>query len=199
MPLPALTINNSQLGIPLKEDFHKKLKSNTIGSFRSNGDLKTLLPEDIFDSLFDPIPDNLDVRKLITIPNRNEKHYLNNAAFGRAYDDVLNLSSKLRLFAETNPDTFYDQACLHLIDNTYDVLEDFFDTDKIVLVPNCSFGLRSIMERLVREKHHPRDILLSFLVLHSHGKPLPPPWPIQIPGNSLPRSVFLKVREGKVK
>ena len=128
--MPALTINsNSQLGIPMKEDFNKKLEKRSIGSFRSNGDLKTLLPEDIFSSLFDPIPDNLDVRKLITIPNSNGKHYLNNAAFGRAYDDVLTLSSKLRLFAETNPDTFYDQACLPLIDNTYDVLEDFFDTD----------------------------------------------------------------------
>ena len=83
MPMPALTTNNSQFVIPLKEGLKKELKKSTIGSFRNNADLKTLLPHDIFSSLFDPIPDNLDVRKLITIPNSNGKHYLNNAAFGR--------------------------------------------------------------------------------------------------------------------
>ena len=60
-------------------------------------------------------------RSLITIPESNGKHLLNNAAFGRAYKDVLSLSSKLRHFAETNPDTFYDQACLPLVDHTYEV------------------------------------------------------------------------------
>ena len=54
---------------------------------------------------------------------QTDKHFLNNAAFGRAYDSVLELSFKLRRFAETSPDIFYDQACLPLVDYTYSVLQ----------------------------------------------------------------------------
>ena len=134
---------------------HNMFKSKgTIGSFRNNLDIKTLLPEDLYSDIFDPIPDNLDVRTLISLPQGNGRHYLNNAAFGRAYDDVLTLSGKLRTFAETHPDVFYDQACLSLIEHTYQVLETFFGTDKMVLVPNCTMGLRSVMERLVKDGRH---------------------------------------------
>jgi hypothetical protein len=49
---------------------------------------------------------------------------------------------------------FYDQACLPLINNTYKVLEDFLGTKQIVLVPNCTFGIRSVVEHLTHEKGH---------------------------------------------
>ncbi len=38
--------------------------------------------------------------------------FLNNGAFGRAYDRVRNLSTELRKFAEENPDVFYDQVTI---------------------------------------------------------------------------------------
>jgi len=153
-PMPGLTVPNHQNSNLDNSIGCKMGKKGAIGSFRSSQDVKSLLPSDIHSDIFDPIPENIDIRSLITIPESNGKHLLNNAAFGRAYKDVLSLSSKLRHFAETNPDTFYDQACLPLVDHTYEVLEDFFGTDKIVLVPNCTIGLRSVMERLIQEKKH---------------------------------------------
>ena len=51
---------------------------------------------------------------------------------------MLKLNSRLREFSETHPDIFYDQACLPLINYTYQVLEEFFQTDQLVLVPNCT-------------------------------------------------------------
>ena len=160
MPMPALTLNNGPIGkpigtpLPYGEGKKENVKRGNIGSFRSNKDLKSLLPADIYSALFEPVPDDLDIRSLITLPRNQGKHHLNNAAFGRAYDEVLALSGKLRHFAETDPDTFYDQACLPLIDHTYSVLEQFFCTEQLVLVPNCSFGLRAVVERLVRARRH---------------------------------------------
>ena len=158
MPMPGLILSEPMTpGKSVDNQVEKKMvktKKGTIGSFRNNLDIKTLLPPDLHSDIFDPIPDNLDVGSLITIPESHGRHYLNNAAFGRAYDDVLSLSNKLRNFAETNPDTFYDQACLPLVDYTYQVLENFFGTDQMVLVPNCTLGLRSVMERLVKSGDH---------------------------------------------
>ena len=135
------------------EELQKKSKIVSIGSFRSSFNLRTILPDDIYSSLFDPVPDNLDIKKLITVPDNKRRHFLNNAAFGRAYDDVRNLGDRLRQFAESNPDTFYDQACLPLINHTYEVLEDFFKTDKIVMTPNCTFGMRAVLERIIADGH----------------------------------------------
>jgi len=154
--MPALTIPRqpSVAFPPMQKVPFRKESRQKFGSFRSNGDIKSLIPKDLYSAIFDEIPDNLDVKNLITVEQGLERHYLNNAAFGRAYDDVLDLSFKLKRFAETNPDIFYDQTCLPLISHTYDVLEDFFGTEKLVLVPNCTFGIKTVIEHLVREKNH---------------------------------------------
>jgi len=156
MPMPALTIpRNPPTGphIGQKVPFRKDSKQ-TFGSFRNTGDIKNLIPKDLYSAIFDEIPDNLDPKNLIKVEETGDKHFLNNAAFGRAYDDVLDLSFKLKNFAETNPDIFYDQVCLPLVNHTYDVLEEFFGTENVVLVPNCTFGIKSILEHLVQEKGH---------------------------------------------
>jgi len=157
MPLPALTITNSvapAVTSSCKIRRCSESRSKSIGSFRNIQDVKSLVPENLYRAIYDDIPDGLDVGSLITIDATQNKHYLNHAAFGHAYDSVLELSLNLRRFAEQNPDVFYDQACLPLINNTYKVLEEFFKTKQVVLVPNCTFGLRSILEHLTREKGH---------------------------------------------
>jgi hypothetical protein len=149
--MPALTFKSSGT-FPSKEKAEEK--QPTIGSFRDNVDIRSLLPPDLYSAIFDPIPDNLELDDLITIRKNEGKHYLNNAAFGRAYDEVLKLNSRLREFAETQPDIFYDQACLPLIKHTYRVLEDFLLTDQMVLVPNCTFGLKAVLDHLVKDRQH---------------------------------------------
>ena len=83
--MPALTIPGSET-YPTKEKGEEK--QPTIGSFRDNVDIRSLLPPDLYSAIFDPIPDNLDLNDLISIKKNQGKHYLNNAAFGRAYDEV---------------------------------------------------------------------------------------------------------------
>eukprot|EP00090_Calanus_glacialis_P047225 TRINITY_DN9685_c0_g1_i1.p1 TRINITY_DN9685_c0_g1~~TRINITY_DN9685_c0_g1_i1.p1 ORF type:complete len:1465 (-),score=349.19 TRINITY_DN9685_c0_g1_i1:88-4482(-) len=156
MPMPALTLpRQPSLAFPpiQKVPFRKESRQK-LGSFRNCEDIKSLIPRDLYSAIFDDVPDDLDVNNLIAVDEGHDKHYLNNAAFGRAYEDVLDLSFKLKRFAETHPDIFYDQACLPLINHTYEVLEDFFATENVVLVPNCTFGLKSVIEHLVREKGH---------------------------------------------
>ena len=125
---------------------------NNIGSFRNDPDIQKNLPKNIHDALFNEIPDNLDVAKLITL--KTNKVSLNNGAFGHAYDDVIKLSFMLREFGEFNPEVFYDQVCLPLINHTYEVAERFFGTENVLLVPNCTTGMRCIAEKLVRELNH---------------------------------------------
>ena len=86
--MPALTIHPSGT-FPIKDIASKEEdRRPTIGSFRDNVDIKSLLPSDLYSSIFDPIPDNWDLTELITIKAKQGRHYLNNAAFGRAYDEV---------------------------------------------------------------------------------------------------------------
>ena len=113
-----------------------------------DGDPK--LGKEIFESLFmDNNEDDLDIADLITTRDRNSPvAYLNHGAFGRAYDASMKLSIQLRLFAEENPDLFYDQLLMPLLKNSYSVLEDFFgfesknDGSNCLLVPNCTMGMR---------------------------------------------------------
>jgi 5-histidylcysteine sulfoxide synthase len=153
--MPALTISDSG-SFPSKEfpELKNEVRKTMIGSFRDNVDVKSLLPPDLYSAIFDPIPDDWSLNSLITIKKNQGKHYLNNAAFGRAYDEVLKLNSRLREFSESHPDIFYDQACMPLIKYTYKVLEEFFQTDLMVLVPNCTFGLKSVMDHLVKDRKH---------------------------------------------
>ena len=86
--MPVLTIPPSGT-FPVKEnDTKEEDRKPTIGSFRDNVDIKSLLPSDLYSSIFDPIPDNWNLTDLITIRKNEGRHYLNNAAFGRAYDEV---------------------------------------------------------------------------------------------------------------
>lgn len=151
-PMPSLTINGS-VPTPIscsRKNHHSSGGRKPIGSFRSVADVKTLLPEKLYKAIFDEIPDGLDIKTLISVDSNQKNQYLNNAAFGRAYDSVIDLSIDLRRFAEQSPDVFYDQACMPLIDNTYRVLEDFLGTKQVVLVPNCTFGLQSVVQHLTR-------------------------------------------------
>lgn len=43
------------------------------------------------------------------------------------------------------------QVCLGLVQHSYDVAEDFFKTKEIVLVPNCSMGMKCVLEALVKK------------------------------------------------
>jgi len=155
--MPALTITRTvapALPSPRKARLSSGGRTKSIGSFRSATDIRTVVPEDIYKALHDDIPSDLDFRNLITFDNKQKHQYLNHAAFGRPYDSVLDVSLSLRRFAETHSDVFYDQACLPLISNTYRVLEDFLGTRQVVLVPNCTFGIRSVLEHLVKERGH---------------------------------------------
>ena len=158
-PMPALTLTRT-IAPALPAQRRARLSSGsrpdvkTFGSFRSSNDVKSVLPEDLYRTIHEDIPDDLDIEKLVTIENKDSKQYLNHAAFGRPYDSVLELSMKLRRFAETNADVFYDQACLPLINHTYQVLDEFLGTKQVVLVPNCTLGIRAVLEHLVKEKDH---------------------------------------------
>lgn len=92
MPMPALTISDSG-SFPSKEfpELKNEVRKTMIGSFRDNVDVKSLLPPDLYSAIFDPIPDDWSLNSLITIKKNQGKHYLNNAAFGRAYDEVTTL------------------------------------------------------------------------------------------------------------
>ena len=165
-PMPALTLTRS-ISPARPTDRRARLSSGirpdpkSFGSFRNITDVKSILPDDLYKAIHEEIPDNLDIGTLITFDNKEKKQYLNHAAFGRPYDSVLDLSLKLRRFAESNSDVFYDQACLPLINNTYKVLEDFLGTKQIVLVPNCTLGIRAVLEHLTKEKGHRALALLQ--------------------------------------
>ena len=93
MPMPALTMPALTIppsgSFPVKEIEPKEGdRRPTIGSFRDNVDIKSLLPSDLYSLIFDPIPKNWNLSDLISIKTNQGRHYLNNAAFGRAYDEV---------------------------------------------------------------------------------------------------------------
>lgn len=87
--------------------------------------------------------------------------YLNNAAFGKAYNECYILSSKLHEFSESDPDVYYDQALLPLIENSYEIASDFFKTKNLVLTPNCTIGLKAVVDTLVKTKKHHSFAYLS--------------------------------------
>ena len=93
---------------------------------------------------------------MITFPRKDSSvAHFNNGAFGRAYDASLKLSIQLRLFAEQNPDLFYDQLLMPLLKHSYSVCSDFFgleDNEKCLLVPNCTMGMKAIMDKLLMTK-----------------------------------------------
>jgi len=156
--MPGIVSNSEVNGL-----VEKKKRTKTIGSFRNAPNLKEILPDKLYEAIFAEIADDLDVEKLITVnPDASKsQHYLNHAAFGRAYDEVSKLGHMLQEFSENNPDVFYDQACHPLVEHTYQVLEDFFETENLLLVPNCTFGMKSVMDHLVIEEKHESIALLN--------------------------------------
>ncbi|XP_065674423.1 uncharacterized protein LOC124819331 isoform X2 [Hydra vulgaris] len=127
--------------------------------FSSKKNIKKYLPGNIFNEIFDEISDDLKINELIKTNDKNV--YLDNAAFGRAYSDVISLSLQLKGFAEENPDIFYDQLCVPLTEYTYQVLSEFFNSENVLLVPNCTFGMNAIQEYLIREKRYSTVALLN--------------------------------------
>ncbi|XP_057311153.1 uncharacterized protein LOC130648998 isoform X1 [Hydractinia symbiolongicarpus] len=130
-----------------------------IGSFRDSTDVKKFLPGNLYEALYSDISDNLDIHDLIKVVSNSA--YLNNAAFGRAYSDVYKLSMLLREFSETSSDVFYDQVCLPLVKHSYEVAEAFFRTENVLLVQNCTFGMKSVADLLIKEKQHERIACLD--------------------------------------
>ena len=114
------------------------------------------LGKEIFDALFLEDDNDLEIADLIT--NREKDcpvAYLNNGAFGRAYDASLKLSIQLRLFAEENPDLFYDQLLMPLLKHSYSICSDFFglaNDENCLLVPNCTMGMKAVMDKLLIPK-----------------------------------------------
>ena len=142
--------------MPEKSDLQNNLQK--IGSFRCSDDLQRILPNDLQEALFGDIIDTKDVSNLISL--QDDKVFLNNAAFGRAYDEVCRLGKMLRDYAERVPDVFYDQVCLPLLQYSYSVLEDFFNSRNVLMVPNCSFGMKCVAEHLFQKQ---TNLSIAFL------------------------------------
>ena len=124
--------------------------STKIGSFRSADNLKAVLPQDIYEIIFES--EKLD--NSINFSNyKANRAYLNNAAFGKSYNECFNLSKKLHDFSENDPDVYYDQALLPLVQHTYRVANEFFQTKNMVLTPNCTISLKAIRDTLVENNH----------------------------------------------
>jgi len=128
------------------------LTSESIGSFRSDTDVQNHLPRELYNAIFDDIPNNLDARELITVKGKSV--LFNNGAFGHAYDEVRRLSRSLRDFSEDEPEVFYDQVCLPLVNYSYAVLEEFMETRNVLMVPNCTMGMKCVAELLIRQQKH---------------------------------------------
>ena len=119
------------------------------------------LGKEIYDNLFmyDHFNTNskTDISSLITNARGLEYPvaFLNHAAFGKAYDSCTRLSIQLRRFADQHPDLFYDQLLMPLLKHSYNVCADFFelnDSKNCVLVPNCTIGMKAIMDKLLLKK-----------------------------------------------
>lgn len=126
--------------------------TSAIGSFRNDTDVQKHLPSDLYNALFGEIPNNLDARSLVTVPNN--KTLLNNGAFGHAYDEVRKLSRLLREFSEDESEIFFDQVCLPLVNHSYAVVEEFMETPNVLLVPNCTMGMKCVADSLFKKHGH---------------------------------------------
>jgi hypothetical protein len=60
--------------------------SNQLGSFRIGSDVKKLLPADLFSAIFDDDVTSCDASDITVDRGVTSAAFLNNAAFGRAYD-----------------------------------------------------------------------------------------------------------------
>ena len=88
------------------------MSQTQIGSFRLGVDMKKHLPSKLFVDLFDEDLVTSNEASKISVDRGDKKvAFLNNGAFGRAYDLVQSIAIQLRQFAESNPDIFYDQVC----------------------------------------------------------------------------------------
>eukprot|EP00111_Clytia_hemisphaerica_P016719 TCONS_00049577-protein len=136
----------------MKDVIFSRHSNQTVGSFRNDVDVQKHLPRELYNAIFGDIPNNLDAQRLITVPQN--KTLLNNGAFGHAYDDVRKLSRMLRDFSEDESEIFFDQVCLPLVNHSYAVVEEFMETPNVLLVPNCTMGMKCIAEHLVRQQGH---------------------------------------------
>jgi hypothetical protein len=59
-----------------------------IGSFRDSGDLKKILPENLFAEIFDDEVATASEASKISVESEGPVSFLNNGAFGRPYDKV---------------------------------------------------------------------------------------------------------------
>ena len=85
-------------------------KNVQIGSFRIGAELKRVLPAKLYDDIFNGDVSQNDAAKISVDRGMTSSAFLNNGAFGRAYDAVQNVANELRRFAESNTDIFYDQV-----------------------------------------------------------------------------------------
>lgn len=66
-----------------------------IGSFRDSGDLKKILPEDLFAEIFDDEIARDPNASKISVDITESISFLNNGAFGRPYDKVFRILIKI--------------------------------------------------------------------------------------------------------
>lgn len=93
---------------------------------------------------------------------------LNAGAFGRSYKICNELQKDLKDFAEQQPDVFYDQVLLNLMEWSKQIVDEFFccggqedassplsgPLAELVFLPNASIGMKCVLETLIRKGGH---------------------------------------------
>merc|ERR1719193_1907886 len=126
------------------------MASEKIGSFRDVGEpsLKKLLPATLYDSLFlnQTSDENLGSKSV------SREAHLNYAAFGMGQEDCVALALSLKKFSEEHPEVWYDQLLMPLLRRSYEKTAEFFGIEDasrgICLVPNCTLGMKSVLQKL---------------------------------------------------
>eukprot|EP01062_Namystynia_karyoxenos_P015652 TRINITY_DN1568_c0_g1_i1.p1 TRINITY_DN1568_c0_g1~~TRINITY_DN1568_c0_g1_i1.p1 ORF type:complete len:1371 (+),score=475.37 TRINITY_DN1568_c0_g1_i1:150-4262(+) len=125
----------------------------TIGSFRDAGgnddhELQGLLPKRLRYMLSEEsVPASADWRP--SFPFEPTRHYLNHGAFGAPFKEISELADAIRSYQEKDPGLYFDRVCLPLVRRSYAKAREVFQSDCIALVPNCTMGMRGVMEALL--------------------------------------------------
>lgn len=139
-----------------------------IGSFRNKCNYQDLLPDKIRNLLFQH-ETSYEIGNLHIISEQHDNRTisdLNPAAFGRCYKDCFSLQQELIQFSETNPDVFYDEILLNLLNFSYQTCEEFFKTDKVVLQPNTTLAVKSVVDAIVNSHLDNNTKKLKFAVVN---------------------------------
>lgn len=92
-----------------------------------------------------------------------EENYinLNNGSYGSPPREVLKEYSRIMEIVESNPDKFHRLECQSMLVGVRERLAEFIgvaDVDEIVMVPNTSYGLNTVLREL---DWKPGDIVIG--------------------------------------